>query len=121
MGCGGGATAGEEEEVGGAAAFGRQSATSAVRRWVALNYTTLSSYSPDMYEWPQFSLYSRDVYNFSTRVLPPIEFTIFFFSLSLSVCLQSSPVLLQLYMYRSRIEMGICFEPGFEDGLGELL
>lgn len=44
--------AGEEEEVGGAAAFRGQGATSAVRRRVALGHTTLASYCPDMYDRP---------------------------------------------------------------------
>lgn len=45
-------TTGEEKEVGRTSSFGRQSTTPAVRRRVALNYTTLTSDSPDMNEWP---------------------------------------------------------------------
>ena len=64
-------TAGEEEEIGGATAFGRQGATSAVRRRVALDYTTLASYRPDMYEGPRNSEYSRDVCNLSNTGFYP--------------------------------------------------
>lgn len=66
-----GTTTGEEKEVGRTSSFGRQSTTPAVRRRVALNYTTLTSDSPDMNEWPWNSVYSRDVYNSSNLGITP--------------------------------------------------
>ncbi|CAK9165501.1 unnamed protein product [Ilex paraguariensis] len=54
-------TAGKEEEVRRATAFGRQSATSAVRRRVALAHTILASDCSDMNERPSYSVYSRDI------------------------------------------------------------
>ncbi|TKY46924.1 hypothetical protein E2542_SST28973 [Spatholobus suberectus] len=67
----GGPAAGEEEEVGGAAAFGRQSATPAVRRRVALRHTTLASDTTGMREGVGNSLNSRDVCNASTPGFNP--------------------------------------------------
>lgn len=66
-----GTTACEEEEVGGAATFGRQGATPPVRRRVAaLCHTTLASDTTGMRERPRNPLNSRDVCNAST---PPIK------------------------------------------------
>ena len=69
-------TTSKEEQVRRATAFGRQSATPAVRRRVALNYTTLSSYCSDMNYRPWNSVYSRDVYNLSILGITPLLHTI---------------------------------------------
>lgn len=66
------AAAGEEEKVGGATTFGRQSATPTVRRRVGFDsHATLTSYSSDMKEKPRNSVNSRDVCNASTRDSTP--------------------------------------------------
>lgn len=69
----------EEEKIGRAAAFGRQSATPTVRRRdvvaaAAANHTTPASYSSGMNYSPRScSVYSRDVYNLSNPwvLIPP--------------------------------------------------
>ena len=94
---------GEEEEVGGATAFGRQGATSAVRRRVALDYTTLASYRPDMYEGPRNSEYSRDVHNLSNTGFYPRS---------------KQKISLSLSLFPQRQPLKVCLDCGEEVGLG---